>query len=180
MKQVKRVTMATALALIAALIPGAGTASAAPLPCSGVAREAVRHGLEQIQLRTLELEASTDKKSYRIGEVIKFKALVTRPADEDPAGQGIPMDRPYVSPAPDINVGVGLLFNGDVFLPGFGITDENGEVTLKVKIVNYVKPGTVHASFFAWKTVADIPCARVDETGYLPVSDIVTVKPGAF
>ena len=176
MRSMKRFTALTAFALLASLLPGAGTASAAPLACAGKATKVMRHGMEQVQLKTLHLEANPAKDSYRIGETAKFKALVTRPAKEDPLGQGIPMDRPYVTPAEGISIGVGLLFNGNVFLPGFGVTDEEGKVTLKVKIMNYVKPGTVHASFFAWKTMADLPCARIDETGYLPIPDIITVR----
>ena len=173
----KRITVIAAFALLASLLPGSAGASpaASPLPCSGRALDVMRYGMEQVQLKTLDLEATAAKKSYRIGEVAKFKALVTRPAKEDPLGQGVPMDRPYVTPAEDISVGVGLLFNGNVFLPGFGVTDEEGQVTLKVKIQNYVKPGTVHASFFAWKTVADLPCARIDETGHKPIPDIFRV-----
>ena len=178
MKSMKRFTVVTAFAIFAALLPGAGVAQAAEqrLACSGRAVKVMRGSMEQVQLKTLKLEASPAKSAYKIGEVAKFNALVTRPADEDPLGQGIPMDRPYVTPAEGISIGVGLLFNGNVFLPGFGVTDENGKVTLKVKIMDYVKPGTVHASFFAWKTMADLPCARIDETGYLPIPDIITIK----
>ena len=177
MKSMKRSAVVAAFALFAALIPGAGVAQAAErLACSGRALDVMRHGMEQVQLKTLKLEASPAKDTYKIGETAVFKALVTRPADEDPLGQGIPMDRPYVTPAEGISIGVGLLFNGNVFLPGFAVTDQDGKATMKVKIQNYVKPGTVHASFFAWKTVADLPCARVDETGYLPMPDIITIK----
>ena len=182
MRSMKRFTVVIAFALLASLLPGSSASAgpaASPLPCSGRALDVMRHGLEQIQLKTLDLEANAAKQSYKIGEVAKFKALVTRPAKEDPLGQGIPMDRPYVTPAEGISIGVGLLFNGNVFLPGFGVTDEEGKVTLKVKIQNYVKPGTVHASFFAWKTVADLPCARIDETGYKPVPDIFRVVKAA-
>lgn len=179
MKSMKRYSAVAAFALFVTLLPGAGMAQASSrLACSGRAVDVMRNGnsMEQVQLKTLKLEASPAKDSYRIGEVAKFKALVTRPADEDPLGQGIPMDRPYVTPAEGISIGVGLLFNGNVFLPGFGVTGEDGKVTLKVKIMDYVKPGTVHASFFAWKTMADLPCARIDETGYLPFPDIFTVR----
>lgn len=177
MKRFKRSIAISAVALLVSLLPGAGPASASQLRCASYARDVMRHGMEQVQLKTLHLEVSPAKESYRIGEVAKFKALVTRPAKEDPAGQGIPMERPYVTPAEGVNIGVGLLFNGDVFLPGFGITDEDGKVTLKVKIMNYVKPGTVHASFFAWKSMVDAPCLRVDESAFLPFPDIIRVKP---
>lgn len=173
----KRFTIVIAFALLASLLPGSAGASpaASPLPCSGRAVDVMRNGMEQIQLKTLDLEVSAAKETYRVGEVATFKALVTRPAKEDPLGQGIPMDRPFVTPAEDINLGVGLLFKGNVFLPGFGITDENGEVTLKVKIEKYVKPGMVNASFFAWKTVAELPCLRIDEAGHKPVPEIFRV-----
>ena len=182
MKSMKRFSVVAAFAVFATLLPaGAGLPSASALACSGgraIAKDVLRNGnsMEQVQLKTLKLEASPVKKTYEIGDVAKFKALVTRPADEDPLGQGIPMDRPYVTPAEGISIGVGLLFNGNVFLPGFAITDANGEAVIKVKIMSYVKPGTVHGSFFAWKTMLDLPCARIDETGYLPMPDVITVK----
>jgi hypothetical protein len=176
---VKRIRIVVAGALFAALVP-VGSASAAPVPCSGYAKQVMRHGLEQVQVKTLNLEVSPVKESYEIGDVAKFQANVTRPAKEDPLGQGIPMDRPYVTPAEGVFIGVGLMFKGGVFLPGFGVTDANGDAVMKVKIQKYVKPGTVHASFFAWKTMADAPCARIDETAYLPVPDIFSVRRSGF
>ena len=175
MKSIRRSCVIAILSLISSsfLVTRGGAAVIDPCPRE---TRAVRPVTEQLALRTLKLEVSPMKDEYRIGEVAKFEALVTRPADEDPAGQGIPMERPFVTPAPDVTIGVGLLFPGDVYLPGFGVSDEDGKAILKVKIMDYVKPGPVHASFFASKTVVEANCARVDEIAYVPMSNAFPVK----
>lgn len=127
----------------------------------------VRAGaMETIALRTLHLEYEADKKVYKVGEVATIKVTVTRPAKEDPLGQGIPMDRPYVEPAVGVNVGVGLSI-GRVFLPGAGLTDENGEALVKIKIENYAPAGKwADASAYAWKIVQATTCGTVQEDGF--------------
>jgi len=130
--------------------------------------------MEQVSLRTLHVEAAVSKKTYRKGDTATFPVQVTRPGTEDPFGQGIPMDRPYVMPAEDVNIGVGLLF-GDVFLPGFAVTDAEGKAKIKVKIEKYVQPGKVMASFYTWKTQAESPCLTLQENGFRTYPDMFAV-----
>ncbi|HWC12991.1 MAG TPA: hypothetical protein VG929_00165 [Actinomycetota bacterium] len=172
-----------ALLLAATLVTGAFTALA-PAPagaCGAVLRNkdvfrslrdsssdsSTRGGaMETIGLRTLHLEYKADKKIYEIGDIAQIKVTVTRPADEDPLGQGIPMDRPFVEPAADVNVGVGLSI-GRVFLPGAGLTNEKGVAIVKIKIENYAPAGKwADASAYAWRVVQSTPCATVQEDGY--------------
>ena len=172
------VSLVLSASLSAALLGGTSGAAttASRLACSGRAIKILKAtGMEQVALKSFTINAKTPK-SPQVGDVVKIPVLVTRPAEEDPAGQGIPMDGVEPEAAPGINVGVGLLFD-DVFLPGFAVTDDNGEAIIKIKIENYVKPGPVDASFYAWKTLQDTPCARIDETGYRFYQKFFSVKP---
>ena len=168
------------LLLCAALVAGAFTAvtPTSAGACGSTMRKAdvfrkmraannTRSGsMETIGLRTLHLEYEANKKTYKIGEIAEIKVKVTRPAEEDPLGQGIPMDRPHVEPAAEVSIGVGLAI-GRVFLPGAGLTDENGEATVKIKIENYAPAGQwADASAYAWKVVQNTPCATIQEDGY--------------
>ena len=122
--------------------------------------------VETVSLKTFHLEVKANKKIYKIGETALIKVTVTRPAEEDPLGNGIPMERPFVEPAPDVNLGVGLAI-GRVFLPGAGMTDENGEATIKIKIERYAPRNKwADASAYAWKIIQETPCASVQENGF--------------
>ena len=175
MRSWKRVAATLTTGMMAGLLPLTG-AGAVPIPCEGQALRVLRNSNETVSLRTLHIETESAKETYRVGDVAKFPALVTRPTNEDPLKLGVPFDRPTSMAAEEVNIGVGLLFANQVFLPGFAVTDAEGKTTIKVKIENYVKPGPVHASFYAWKVQADVPCARVEENGFLPIQNIFTVK----
>lgn len=155
--------------LLASLFVTAGPVSAAPLPCQGAANRTLRHGLEHgletVTLRMFHIEAKTKRKAYRVGEFVKVPVEVTRPAKEDPLKLGLPWERPFVQPAEDVNVGVGLLI-GDVFLPGFGVTNEDGRTTIKIKVERYVRPAKADAAFYAWNMMAETPCFNVQEDGF--------------
>ena len=147
---------------------------AAPVPCyRGEVRDQMRAGaMETVALRTFTLELESAKPSYKIGETAIVHARVTRPADEDPLQLGVPLDSPEQYAAADVNVGIGVRI-GDVFLFGFGITDENGEVDVKIKLKSYTPTGTAILDGFAWKRQVETPCANVEENGY-------TFFPNAF
>jgi hypothetical protein len=115
---------------------------------------------------TFDLDVAPVKPVYKIGETVKIDVTVTRPAKEDPLGNGIPMDRPVVKPAEDVIVGVGLHI-GRVFLPGAAITDANGVAHVKIKIESYAPAGqTADVSFYAWRIVQETTCATIQEYGY--------------
>ena len=122
--------------------------------------------MEYVSLKTFHLEVKFPKKSYRIGETVNVKVNVTRPAKEDPLGNGIPMDRPYVEPASGVIVGVGLMI-GRVFLPGAGITGDNGDTVVKIKLEDWAPADTwVDSSIYAWKVVQETPCLTIQEFGH--------------
>lgn len=164
-------TSVAATALL--LVPAAAPASA--VPCSG-GEGGTRHGLETVTLRTFHIDAKPRKKSYKIGETVVFDVTVTRPAEEDPFGAGVPMDAVDPEPAAEVPIGSGLLV-GDVFFSGFAITNEKGKATIKAKIEKYAKPAkSVDVAFYAWKTQADTPCLRVEENGFRAYPGMITVR----
>src|SRR5688500_2152171 len=97
-------------------------------------------GMEQLALLTFNLEIGKIKPTYEIGDVDPINVTVTRPAKEDPLGNGIPMERPYVEPVEGAIVGVGLSI-GRVFLPGAAITDANGVAKVRIKLESYAPAG---------------------------------------
>ena len=126
----------------------------------------VSGGMEQVSLLTFNVELGKVKSAYRIGDVVPINVTVTRPAQEDPLGNGIPMERPFVEPAEGVIVGVGLHV-GRVFLPGAAITDADGLARIRIKIEDYAPAGAkVDASIYAWKVIQETPCASVQEYGY--------------
>jgi hypothetical protein len=131
--------------------------------------------METVTLRTFHIDAKVRRTKYRIGETATFDVVVVRPAEEDPFALGVPTEGVEPMPAEDVSVGVGLLI-GNVFLPGFAITDAEGKATITVKIQKYVKPGPVDAAFYAWKVQADTPCLRVEENGFRPYPSLFSVK----
>jgi hypothetical protein len=123
-------------------------------------------GAETVSLLTFNLDASKVKPVYKIGETVNLDVTVTRPAKEDPLGNGVPMDRPYIEPAEGVIVGVGLHI-GRVFLPGAAITDAQGVAHIKIKIESYAPAGQwADTSMYAWRVIQDTTCASIQEYGY--------------
>jgi hypothetical protein len=174
----KRVGLLVATALLAgALSLSPISAGAAPGPCSGPSRTSTRamtravgsqegrNSLETVTLRSLHVVLKADRKAYRIGQTAKLTATVTRPAHEDPFGQGVEFTPPASFPAEDIVVGVGLSV-GNVYLYGHGKTNARGKALVKVKITPYTPPGPADADAFARKTQVRTICASLEEVGY--------------
>ncbi|MDQ3940394.1 MAG: hypothetical protein M3238_03475 [Actinomycetota bacterium] len=150
--------------VIAATLVAAGLVALAPSPAYACG------GVEQITLRMFNLDV-TPPKVAKIGTTITVKVVVTRPAKEDPAGQGIPMERPLVEPAPEVIVGVGLSI-GNVFLPGAAITNEDGIAKVKIIMQDYAPANkNVDMSIYAWKILQQTPCLTVQEDGYKVMPD---------
>jgi hypothetical protein len=183
----KRLGLLAATALFAgALSLSPLSAGAAPGPCSGpsrtstramtraVATQEGRSGLETITLRSFHVVVKADRKAYRIGQTAKMTATVTRPAHEDPLGQGIQFGPPTSLPAEDVVVGVGLSV-GDVYLYGHGTTNARGKAPVKIKITPYTPPGRAAADVFARKTQVRTICASLEEVGYKRVPKLFNV-----
>ncbi len=121
--------------------------------------------MEFVYLKTFNLDVKLPQKNpYSPRDKVPFPTIVTRPAKEDPLGQGIPMPRPYVEPAPDVPVVI-VAFAKDVLLIDYKITDENGKVNLALKLPKYMPEGPVAARIYAQKLLADANCVTIYETG---------------
>lgn len=165
-----RATRRMGLLAASALLAGAFVVTSAG-PASACGRQWVFDGLragnmETIALRTFHVEIHPKSKKYNLGEVAKIAVKVTRPAKEDPGGNGIEFEPPFSEPAEDVVVGVGLSI-GRVYLPGAAITDANGEATVRIKIESWAPAGKwAAASAYAWKIAHQNQCLTVQEDGY--------------
>ena len=126
-------------------------------------------------LQTFTVEAKAPK-DPQVGETVTIPVLVTRPAERDPLGQGIPIGSPRSQAASGIDVSVGLVI-GEVFLLGHGVTDQGGKAVVKIRIGKHVKPGAVDANFHAWKSHAELPCVRLAESGYHVYRGFFSIRP---
>ncbi len=167
MRRTRMLTVVLAVALLATLF-GPAVSPATAIPCSGT------KAMETLSLRTFKIDAKPQRKTYKVGQTVLIEALVVRPDDTDPFQQGIPTDGVDKRPAEGINIGAGLLI-GDVFLPGFAVTDAEGKALLKIKLEKYVKPAVVDVALYAWNVVQDTPCLRVEENGYRAYPEMFAV-----
>ena len=169
----------TALALTTALLAGLlsfGAATPAQACSSRGVRTMLRSGsaIEVVSLRTYHLVVEADKPAYKIGDTAVVNVTVTRPAHEDPLGQGIPIEPAESYPAEEVNVGIGLRI-GEVFLFGHALTNAEGLAKVKIDIKDYTPAGKASADAYAWKTVQETPCAKVEENGYTSKPNLFTV-----
>ena len=131
-----------------------------------------------IYLYTLHIEAKPAKKSYRPGDKVKVFITVTRPGEEDPAGQGQTMPPTINEPAEGVTVG-GIIWGGDDYSWDSGaVTDSEGKAELNVPIRKNFTTGMARADF-----VAEIVhynnngCPDVRELGYRSYEEFVRITP---
>jgi hypothetical protein len=123
--------------------------------------------LEFVYLTTFKLDVKLPStKPYKPGGKVPFPTTVTRPAEEDPVGQGISTPRPYVEPAPDVPVVI-VAFADDVLLIDYKLTDAEGKVDLALKLPKYMPEGPVSARIYAQKLLQDTNCVTIYEVGEL-------------
>lgn len=167
MKRLLALALTTGL-LSSSVVAAPSVAAPSPAPCGASGAN------EIVQLRTLHVETKISKKVYRVGETAIFKMTVTRPAHEDPLGQGVPVDPPTTQPAEGISIGVGLVVD-DVYLWGLGTTDQGGKATIRIKLKSYTPAGMAQARAFGKKNLVDSPCLVIDEIGFLPLPNAFEV-----
>ena len=139
------------------------SASAAPAACS-----------EVVSIETLHIEVGELRSSYRLGETVKIPIVVTRPAREDPAGQGIPVDPPASEPAEGVSV-MGIARIGDGLLYDSAATDADGKASLRIRIVK-TPTGWADLEIEAKKIVVETPCATLQEAAKLEIEDSFRVR----
>ena len=158
----RKSTWIVALALTGALLPASPVAAAR----RDGACAAGNKMMEYITPVTFHVDIKPfPKKTYKVGDVVKVKVEVTRPAEEDPVGLGVAFERPMVQPAEGVNVGVGISI-GRTFLPGYGLTKADGKTTVMIKFEKYVPAATAHVRAFAYKEIVYTTCLIVEEQGY--------------
>jgi hypothetical protein len=156
------------LALVTGLLavaPAAGARAA----CSTASN------LEFVYLKTFKLDVQLPKGPFKPGDTVPFPTTVTRPADEDPAGQGLPMPRPHVEAAAEVPVVI-VAFAKDVLMIDYKITDAQGKVDLALKLPKYTPAGPVSARIYAQKLLQDTNCVVIYETGELTMGGAFEVK----
>ncbi|HWL65400.1 MAG TPA: hypothetical protein VNP73_05440 [Actinomycetota bacterium] len=159
-----------ALALLVGL-PGA-PAVAAPIDACAMTSQRL------VYVYSLHIEAKPGKKAYRRGDKVKVLIRVTRPAEEDPAGQGQQLPPTVSEPAEGATVG-GIIWVGDDYSWDQGaITDANGEAVLNIPTRKNFDVGMARADF-----VAEIVhynnngCPDVRELGYRSYENFVRITP---
>jgi len=153
----RRASLTIALAVASSLL------ALTPVPASACG--AGDGFFDYVTPNTLNVVIKPFHKRYARGDTVTVKVVVTRPAAEDPAGLGVPTERPVSQPASDVNVGIGINVRG-AFLPGYGKTNEKGEVAVPVKLGRRVPAGTATVRAYAYKERLNTPCVVVEEQGY--------------
>ncbi len=127
-------------------------------------------------LRSLHVEAHPSKKVVRRGEKFTVHVKVTRPAHEDPAGEGIQFTPPTSAPAENVTVGLSIWVGKRTYFWQVGMTDANGEDTLTVKVPKKAELGSALASASGRHWIKN-DCPDILEDGYTNYLDFVKVVP---
>jgi hypothetical protein len=129
-----------------------------------------------VNLHTLHIEAKPRKKSYRRGDTVIADVTVTRPGEEDPAGEGNPTPRPVVEPAADVEVGAAL-WVGNTYRWDYATTDEEGHAIIKVTMPKDSDTGWARGEFVADKEYySNNGCPDVREQGFASYPQFVRIE----
>lgn len=153
-----------AAALVAGLVaPG----SAQALPCSSGA---------VLVLESFHVVAEPESKVARRGQKLDVLVTVTRPAHKDPFGFGVQFDPPTSRPEPDANVGISVWTGERTYFWALGMTDENGEAKLTLRIPKNAELGDADVTASAYKWIKR-DCPDILETGFREYERFFTVVP---
>jgi len=156
-----------ALALVGSLL-----ASPASADVAGASRTACSSGV--LVLRSLHVVAEPSKKIVKPGEKFTVDVTVTRPAHEDPVGQGIEFEPPAAVPAEDVTVGLSVWVGERTYFWQVGLTDADGKDTLKLKVPRNAEAGEALASASGRHWIKS-DCPDILEDGYTNYLNFVTV-----
>ena len=126
-------------------------------------------------LRTFHVEAVPSKKVVRPGEKFAVDVVVTRPAHEDPAGQGITFEPPVSAPAEDVIIGISIWVGDRTYFWGIGLSNADGKATLRLKVPTKAESGKALASASGRRVLKD-DCPEIMEDGYATYDLFLTVK----
>lgn len=150
----------------------AGVMLLAALPASGAV--ASPGCSEVVSIKTFHIEVGKLGSTYRLGQTLEIPIVVTRPAHEDPAGKGVPIDPPASEPAEGVSV-VGIARIGDGIIYDTGTTDADGNTSVRLRIRN-IPRGSADLEIEAKKIVVESACATVQEAATLEIEDSFTVR----
>lgn len=150
---------ALAAVLIAVLLPTSPVSAATA--CAGRSTS----GGMVTRLRTFTITAKPMKPSYRLGTKAMIEVTVTRPGEEDPLGNGVPLNSPVNLPAEEVDVSVGL-YAGNFYMYGVGVTDENGKALIPVKLNPNAPAGNVVGEAGAREYYNRGGCPDIEEEGF--------------
>jgi hypothetical protein len=166
---VRPLRLLLATSLVAALVAVPASTSAADTrkaACSAAV----------LVLRSLHIEVVPSKSVVRPGERFTAEATVTRPAHEDPAGNGITFEPPASTPAEDVTVGLSVYVGERTYFWQVGLTDAQGKDTLKLKVPNNSELGTAYAMASARHWIKS-DCPDILEEGYATYPEFVRIVP---
>ena len=152
------------LALLASLMAGPASATSGDGACSS----------SVVVLRTLHVVATPSKKVLKPGDRFTVNVKVTRPAHEDPVGQGLEFEPPASVPAEDVTVGLSVWVGERTYFWQVGLTDAAGEDTLSMKVPANAEGGTALASASARHWIKN-DCPDILEDGYTNYPSFVRI-----
>lgn len=151
----------------------------APVGSARPAADNSRCALVPEPVNTLTVRFETDKKSYRLGGLMKVKVTITRPGPKDPVLQEVDIPSQASMPVEGAEVAVTLRSGGDtVIQTQGGMTNSDGVSNLRLKIKKYHETGVADISVFATKVQYDDGvCIHLWEQGYIYKERAVTLLP---
>ena len=151
----------------------------APAGFARPAAENARCALVPEPVNTLTVKFETDKKTYRLGALMKVKVTVTRPGPKDPVTGEVDLPPQASMPVEGAVVSVTLRSGGDtVIQTQGGITNGDGVSNVRLKIKKYHEIGVADISVFATKVQYDDGvCIHLWEQGYIYKERAVTLLP---
>ena len=165
----KLIAPVAAVALMGSLLAApasAGTSGGTRAACSSAV----------LVLRTFNVVAVPSKKKLKPGDKFTVEVTVTRPAKEDPVGQGLEFEPPTSLPAEGVTVGLSVWVGERTYFWQVGMTDAEGKSILKVKVPANAEAGKALASASARHWIKS-DCPDILEDGYTNDLDFVTILP---
>jgi hypothetical protein len=160
--------------LVALALVGSLQAAPASAGTSGESNQAACSAAVLV-LRTLHVVATPSKTKLKPGDKFTVDVTVTRPAHEDPVGQGIEFDPPQSLPAEGVTVGLSVWVGDRTYFWQVGLTDAEGKSSLRLKVPGNAEAGKALASASARHWIKN-DCPDILEDGYTNYLDFVTVK----
>lgn len=169
----RRITLPLLAAVALLALPDVGIAQMMrTTDCAGAGGDGMS---EVVPVRTFYIDVERSRRVYEAGDVAVVRFTVSRPAHEDPAGQGIPADPPTSEPAEGVSV-MAVATIGDSILFHGSETDEGGTAVARLRIKPSTPRGGADLEIKATKIVVETACATVVEVGYFKSEDFFRVR----